>query len=482
MRKVALIGRVSTDEQASNPEGSIKNQLTASRRHVDKLNDEYNGRWGKIIGEYIDEGYSGKDLNRPALRRLLGDIKKGLIDTVIMTEISRLSRNKKDWLDLLQFFQDHGVEFITLRQKFDLSTAMGRMVLSLMIEFSQLEREQIAERVTAGAKERRRRGLYTGGPIPFGLERTDRTGHLVRSETKGVVATSIVDVLLNEGGGLKQTCRIINARGWHRDGVKPWNFQALQHWIQNPHIAGQVELNPKNKDKDQSNLHDNDQYQLLEAVWDPVVDRNKLMEARKLLQDNFKRLKVSTWTDHEYLLTNLLECHQGNKFIGGSGKGRSGQKYKYYKHPDKVKCTCGIGRVPAVKVEQHILLELKRFLKSPRLVEELCEEANRKAVAIQPNYDEMLRSEKRRIDGITNQLDKFTDEVLNSHSAEEKQMWRDKAFRLQTERTNIEKQLAHLDSLKRNKPEQVSHSAILCALDKLGKGFKGLPWPPACGS
>jgi DNA invertase Pin-like site-specific DNA recombinase len=127
-----------------------------------------------------------------------------------MTEISRLSQNKKDWLDLLQFFQDHGVEFITLRQKFDLSNAMGRMVLSLMIEFSQLEREMVVERVTAGARERRRRGLYTGGPIPFGLERTDRKGYLVRCASKAVIANSIIDTLLNEGGCLKQTCRIIN--------------------------------------------------------------------------------------------------------------------------------------------------------------------------------------------------------------------------------------------------------------------------------
>jgi site-specific DNA recombinase len=466
---------VSTDEQAKNEEGSIRNQLAACRRHVDKLNDDQNGRWGKVVDEYVDEGYSGKDLNRPALRRLLVDIKKGLIDTVIMTEISRLSRSKKDWLDLLQFFQDHGVEFITLRQKFDLSTAMGRMVLSLMIEFSQLEREQIAERVTAGAKERRRRGLYTGGPIPFGLERTDRKGHLIRSASKGVIAGSILDVLLNEGGSLRNTCRIINANGWLRDTDGPWNFQALAHWIRNPHVAGQVELNPKNKSKDPSTLQDNDRYELIEAVWEPVADREKLMAARKLLDENFTRLKVSTWKDHEYLLTNLIECHHGNKFTGGSGKGRSGQKYAYYKHPNRTKCSCGIGRVPAQKVEQLVMRELKKLIQAPQLLKELCAEANKKAAATQPNYDELIRAEKKRADGVTNQLDKITDEVLSATGSEEKQMWRDKAFRLQTERTNIEKQITYFESLKKQKPEQVSASMIEAALSKLGDGFKGLP-------
>lgn len=460
VRTIAKLCRVSTEEQARNPDGSIRNQGTSIDRYVEKQNDDHNGPWGKIVGEYIDEGYSGKDLNRPALRRLLIDIKKGLIDTVIMTEISRLSRNKKDWLDLLQFFQDHGVEFITLRQKFDLSNAMGRMVLSLMIEFSQLEREMVVERVTAGARERRRRGLYTGGPIPFGLERTDRKGYLVRSASKAVIANSIIDTLLNEGGCLKETCRIINQNGWLKSADKSWNFQALAHWIRNPHVAGQVELNPKNKSKDQSALTDNDQYELLDSVWEPIVDREKLAAARKLLDENYRKLKVSTWTDHEYLLTGMLVCEHGNKFTGSSGKGRSGQKYSSYKHPIAIKCECGIGRVPAAKIEQHVLRELKKLLKAPKFVEELCEEANKKAIATQPNYDEMIRSEKQRIEGITNQLDKITDEVLNSPTTEEKQMWRDKAFRLQADRTNVEKQIAHLDGLRRNKPEQVSHTAI----------------------
>ena len=469
-----MLARVSTDEQAKNEEGSIKNQLAACRRHVEKLNAE-NGRWGNVVGEYVDEGYSGKDLNRPALRRLLSDIKHGLIDTVVMTEISRLSRNKKDWLDLLQFFQDHGVEFITLRQKFDLTTAMGRTVLSLMIEFSQLEREQTAERVAAGAKERRRRGLYIGGPIPFGLEKSERKGYLMRNESKCIIANSIIETLLNEGGGLKQTCRIINSKGWIRDCGKTWNFQALAHWIQNPHVAGHVELNPKNKGRDQTKLPDNDRYQILDAVWKPVIDRKKLSEARRLLSENFTRLKVATWKQHEYLLTNLLECHQGKKLTGGSGKGRSGQKYSYYKHPSSVKCDCGVGRVPAEKIEQHILRELKRFFKSPKLIEQLCEEANRKAVSSQPNYDELIRTEKRRCDSITAQLDKITDEILNSQSSEEKQIWRDKAFRLQNDRTNIEKQLSHFQALKKQKPEQISASVILKSLEKLSDGFKGIP-------
>lgn len=210
-------------------------------------------------------------------------------------------------------------------------------------------------------------------------------------------------------------------------------------------------------------------------MWEPVIEREKLEAARRLLDENYRKLKVSTWQDHEYILTNLIVCHQGNPLTGGSGRGRSGQKYPYYKHPNRIKCPCGIGRVPAAKIEQHVLRELKRLLNAPKLVEQLCDEANKKALRTQPNFDEMIRSEKKRIDSLTNQLDKITDEILNADSPEEKQMWRDKALRLQSERTNIEKQIIHFESLKRCKPEMISHAAILGSLNMLADGFKRIP-------
>ncbi len=465
----------STEEQALREEGSIKNQLIACRRYVDEQNELHGGRWGLIVDEYIDDGFSGKTLNRPAIKRALEDLDKGRIDTWLFTATDRVLRNKHGWYRLLEYYKDRPVQFISIRQKIDLSSAIGRAMFGLVLEFGQFEREQTVERVVHSIRERKKRGLYIGGPIPFGVEATERKGHLKVNPAKQVIANAIVDALLNEGGCLKATCRIANSRGWLRDGGKAWNFQALAHWIRNPHVAGQVELNRKNKDKDQFLLQDSERYQLIDAAWEPVVDREKLAAARKLLDENYRKLKVNTWRDHEYLLTNMLTCHHGKKFTGGSGKGRNGEKYAYYKHPTSTKCDCGVGRVPATKIEQHVLRELKKLLKAPKLVDELCLEANKKAAAAQPNYPEMIRGEKKRIDGITKQLDKITDEVLNATCADEKQMWRDKAFRLQAERTNIEKQITHLESLCSHKPEEVSSRAILAALDKLADGFKGLP-------
>ena len=475
MKRVGILSRVSTEEAAQREEGSIKNQILGCRSYVDTENDRYKGVWGRVVDEYIDDGYSGKNLKRPGIRRLISDIKKGRIDCVLMTEISRLSRNKRDWLDLLQFFQDNGVQFITLRQKFDLSNAMGRMVLSLMIDFSQLEREQTIERVKASIHERKKRGLYNGGPVPFGLEPTGKKGVLKVNVTQKIIANSIIDTLLNEGGSLKPTCHIINEKGWFRDCGKPWKSQTLAHWIRNPHIAGEVEINAKNRKEDQATLSENERYKVVEAVWDPVVEPKKLAEARRLLDENYRSLKVSQWKHHEYILTDLIYCKHGKKMIGKSGHGRSGQKYAYYKHPSRTKCDCGITKVPAVKIEQHVLRELKRLIKSPKLIEELCKLANQKFAAAQPNYDELIRNEKNRVNGVIRQIDKITDEILGVSSDDEKTMWREKAYRLHQEKSAVEKQISHLENQKRSKPNLLDAKAIKKALGKLANGFGSLP-------
>ena len=343
-----------------------------------------------------------------------------------------------------------------------------------MIEFSQLEREQTIERVTASIHERKKRGLYNGGPVPFGLEMTDKKGHLKVSPTKQVIANSILDTLLNEGGSLKPTCRIINSKGWLRECGEVWNFQALSHWINNPHIAGEVEINAKNKHKDQSTLKESQQHRVVKAVWEPVVDLTKLKQARLLLKDNFERLNVGQWKHHDYILSDLLYCKHGNKLNGRSGHGRSGKKYAYYKHSYRIKCDCGLSNVPAVEIEQHVLRELKRLFQSPQLVSKLCVEGNEKFKTAQPDYAELVRQERVRFSGVIRQIDRITDEILSVEDSDQKTMWREKAYRLHQEKAAIEKQIAHLENQKLNRPQLLDAEAITKALSQLADGIGAL--------
>ena len=134
LRKVAYYIRVSTEEQAQNPEGSIKNQEERLKLTL-RLKNEM-ALFGEFAGIYVDAGRSGKDMNRPELKRLLKDIQAGAITMVMVTELSRLSRSIKDFSEIWEFMQRHECGFLSLRENFDTSTAAGEMMLYSIANFA----------------------------------------------------------------------------------------------------------------------------------------------------------------------------------------------------------------------------------------------------------------------------------------------------------------------------------------------------------
>ena len=121
--RIGLYIRVSTEEQASCPEGSIRNQEDRLREHVTRLS------LGEITEVYVDRAKSGKDTNRPALQEVLRAIQDKKIDLVIVSEISRLSRSVRDFTQIWELMNKMGCGFLSLREKFDTTTAAGEMLL-----------------------------------------------------------------------------------------------------------------------------------------------------------------------------------------------------------------------------------------------------------------------------------------------------------------------------------------------------------------
>lgn len=130
---------------------------------------------------YIDGGFSGSNLNRPALEDMIADIKADKIDSVLVYKLDRLSRSQKDTLYLIEdVFNPKGVDFISLNESMDTSTPLGRLMLGILSAFAQLERENIKERTRMGMKERVKAGLWPGGGrVPFGYDYDPKKGILV---------------------------------------------------------------------------------------------------------------------------------------------------------------------------------------------------------------------------------------------------------------------------------------------------------------
>ena len=174
MKKIAAIYiRVSTDFQAE--EGysieAQKEQLTAYCVSKGIKNYDY----------YIDGGWSGSNIDRPEIQKLIKDVKDEKISHVIVYKLDRLSRSQKDTLYLIEdVFNPHNVDFVSLNESMDTSTPMGRLMLGILSAFAQLERENIRLRTSMGMKERVKSGLWMGGGrIPFGYDYNKEKGILV---------------------------------------------------------------------------------------------------------------------------------------------------------------------------------------------------------------------------------------------------------------------------------------------------------------
>src|SRR6185437_1054639 len=202
-RKIGAYCRVSTEEQANLVEGSLDNQRYRAKSYVDLKNSQENG-WGEVIEFYIDDGYSAKDTNRPAYQRMIADLKKKKIDFILISDLSRLSRNLNDFCDLLGFLEKQKANFLSIKEQFDTSTSVGRLMVYLVITLAQFEREQTSERTALGVYARGMRGIMNGVRPILGYDKDpSKPGSYIVNEEEAATVQKIFDVYLETGSKSK---------------------------------------------------------------------------------------------------------------------------------------------------------------------------------------------------------------------------------------------------------------------------------------
>jgi DNA invertase Pin-like site-specific DNA recombinase len=182
---VAFYVRVSTDRQAQVVEGSLKNQEQMLASELRRRNSSI--KWGRLVGSYVDGGFSAKNTERPEFQRLMADIEHGVVDAVFFTELSRLSRSLRDFIHIFEFTQEHGCDLICLKTEIDTTSPFSNLVVRILMVFSEFEREITADRIKRNAYERSKRGLAYGGFELLGYKRDpEHKGRLVihSEETK----------------------------------------------------------------------------------------------------------------------------------------------------------------------------------------------------------------------------------------------------------------------------------------------------------
>lgn len=413
--KIALYIRVSTEEQAENPEGSIKNQEQRLREAVAYRNKQ--SSFGEIARIYTDAGISAKDMNRPRLQEMLRDIRLGNINLVLVTELSRLSRNNRDFLSMWDMMHDQKCSFMSLREDFDTTTAAGEMLLFQLMNFAQFERKQTSERVTANILARAGRGLYNGGSIPLGYKKNqERSGYLEVDEEHAATVKLAFDTFLKEGS-LSRTARWLNDNGHkskaHLEGggsrmrLGHFTVDNLQHLLRNKAYVGVKAYRQK------------DEWKETKAVWEAIVDETVFNRVNELMTKNKSKLKpITEKTKHPYILSGVSFCMTcGDHMPGKSATGRNG-KVAYYEHSwatkresclTKKTFKCDPHRVQAKKIEPLVWAEFCKFLDSQEFILSLMEKV--KAIHGQNDEEQERKRLKAKLCGLNSQLEALAERI-----------------------------------------------------------------------
>lgn len=298
--KTALYIRVSTREQAERgfSIGGQKERLLNYAKAKDFDDTE----------AYIDDGYSGSSLNRPQITRLMQDVKKGKVSTVIVFKLDRLSRSQKDTLHLIEdVFNKYDVAFISLNESFDTSTPFGRAMVGMLSVFAQLERENIKERVELGKKEKAKKGLWNGGRGDY-LGYNYVGGKFTIDPYEAEIVKEIY-ALSFKGYGNSRIMKAINEK--YKGAIS--SISTVNRTLQNPIYIGKIR-------------YDGEVYQ---SDHEPIIDESLFNQTQII------KSKRSTRTDYKsnnspYLLSGLLKCAKcGAGFVGRDASGKYGE-YKYY--------------------------------------------------------------------------------------------------------------------------------------------------------
>ncbi len=226
IKKVAIYARVSTEDQAK--EGfSLDSQ-------IEKLRSYCKARGWEIAGEYIDDGYSGRDVRRPAYQKMMEDIDNW--DVLLVMKMDRIHRNSKNFMLMMEELRRKNKEFVSMTESLDTSTAMGRFVMDIIQRIAQLESEQIGERVYDGMRQKAKQGKgMLGSPSPYGY--VYNNGKLIGIEHELKIVRQMYEMYA-DGKSLEEIVKWLRMNKVEGKRGGKWNKKTVARILSNPIYCG----------------------------------------------------------------------------------------------------------------------------------------------------------------------------------------------------------------------------------------------------
>lgn len=347
MKRAALYIRVSTLEQAQEgySVGEQKERLIAYCKAKDWI----------IADIYVDGGYTGSNINRPGIQKLISETDK--FDLVLVYKLDRLSRSQRDTLYLIEeIFRPKNVDFISMQESFDTSTPFGKAMIGLLAVFAQLEREQIKERTWMGRVARAKTGLHHGGGnIPIGYDYCN--GKLVVNPYEAEQVRKIFEWYLS-GSSLKAIAERLQSEGYTNKYSSYSSWSSIRNILGNETYTGL--------------LHFGDI--MVEDAHEAIITKEQY-DAAQVLRGKRQEQYGSNAFQSKHYLTGLLFCgHCGGRYYL-----RNSGKYSYYACYSRTKQIKSMVKDPNCKnknwkgpeLEAKIDAKIRELLQSPEMVAEL---------------------------------------------------------------------------------------------------------------
>ncbi|MCD4785317.1 MAG: recombinase family protein [Candidatus Eremiobacteraeota bacterium] len=328
MQKVncAIYVRKSTEKGLEQEFNSLHNQEEACKNYI--LSQAFNG-W-EYYRTYEDGGISGGTMKRPGLNRMLSDMKKGLVQVVVVYKVDRLSRSIIDFHNMMKEFEEYGCSFVSITQAFDTSNSMGKLTLNMLLSFAQFEREVSAERVRDKISASKKKGLWTGGCPPLGYDVSDKK--LIPNPKEAEQVRFIFEKYLE----MKSLNRLsefllsidVRSKKWTSEnglkkGGKVFSCSMLARLLRSKVYIGRIE-----------SKKDGNSYL---GKHQSIIDRKLFDRVQSLMDENRNQFNKAH-NKNAYLLSNKISDDRGNVFKNQQCSKKNSRKslkvgsikYRYY--------------------------------------------------------------------------------------------------------------------------------------------------------
>jgi site-specific DNA recombinase len=351
-KRCAVYCRVSSDERLDQSFNSIDAQREAGIAYVASQKTE---GWELVRDYYEDPGFSGGNMERPGLKRLLNDIQAGMVDIVVVYKIDRLSRSLADFARMVDVFDNHCVSFSSVTQQINSATSMGRLMLNVLLSFAQFEREVTGERIRDKIAASKRKGMWMGGSVPLGY-RVENRSLLIEPEEAELVRRIFKQFIAE-----KSTTKIVkelNAQGIQSKRKKAFCKQSIYKILHNRTYIAEITHKGEN----------------FPAQHDELIDKVTWDRTQAILLDDSRLRFRNTWerkNRNDFLLRGIAYTVDGDLLIPMATKKPNGKVYRYYVINKKIHQGAESAQswnYQAEALENGVTEKLLEYLRSERMV------------------------------------------------------------------------------------------------------------------